>query len=89
MVDVTHMHSIQNVEDKLADVDLPPTEDGVGQRTTSQEDRASSRNRFYVYCKDSCKSMKPGKLRVRCNLCKDESFILSRVSVTSSSLTDV
>lgn len=37
------------------------------------------KSRFYVYCKSTCKKAQPGKLRVRCNGCKDEAFTLSRV----------
>lgn len=33
---------------------------------------------FYVYCK-SCKSVRPGKLRVRCQSCRQATLTLSRV----------
>lgn len=38
---------------------------------TQKDDR---RQRFYIYCKSSCQSVKAGKLRVRCKTCKDEAF---------------
>lgn len=35
---------------------------------------------FYVFCKTVCKSIQPGKLRVRCRTCKQGTLTLSRVS---------
>ena len=40
-------------------------------------------DRFYVYCKRPCNQMRPGKLRVRCSLCKDGGFVLQRVWLTA------
>lgn len=48
-----------------------------------QEVAASTSNtshRFFVYCKKPCKSLQPGKLRVRCADCKDQAFELITVS---------
>lgn len=36
------------------------------------------RTTFFVYCK-SCKSVQPGKLRVRCRSCRQTTLTLSRV----------
>lgn len=36
---------------------------------------------FYVFCKTVCKSVQPGKLRVRCRTCKQGTLTLSRVRV--------
>lgn len=33
---------------------------------------------FYVYCKDPCKGLKPGKLRVRCADCKQSTLLLDQ-----------
>uniref|UniRef100_A0AAY5K7T5 E3 ubiquitin-protein ligase parkin n=1 Tax=Esox lucius TaxID=8010 RepID=A0AAY5K7T5_ESOLU len=33
---------------------------------------------FYVYCKSVCRSIQPGKLRVRCGACKQGTLTLSR-----------
>ena len=43
-------------------------------------DHASRTHRFFVYCKKPCRSLQPGKLRVRCAECKDQAFELFRVS---------
>ena len=69
-VSVEARPNIREVEDKLgtlATADGPVSTD--------------SNTRFYVYCKSVCKDMKPGKLRVRCSSCKDETFTLSSVCV--------
>lgn len=41
---------------------------------------AASYNSFYVFCKNFCKAVKPGKLRVRCSVCKQGTLTLARVS---------
>lgn len=41
---------------------------------------AASYNSFYVFCKDFCQAVKPGKLRVRCSVCKQGTLTLARVS---------
>ena len=33
---------------------------------------------FYIYCKNPCKGLKPGKLRVRCADCKQSTFLLDQ-----------
>ncbi|KAL0964343.1 hypothetical protein UPYG_G00322540 [Umbra pygmaea] len=33
---------------------------------------------FYVYCKSVCRAIQPGKLRVRCSVCKQGTLTLSR-----------
>ncbi|XP_028676945.1 E3 ubiquitin-protein ligase parkin [Erpetoichthys calabaricus] len=35
-------------------------------------------SRFYIYCKSPCRAVKPGKLRVRCNRCKEGALTLTR-----------
>lgn len=35
-------------------------------------------DRFYVFCKQPCNQMRPGKLRVRCSQCKHGGFLLER-----------
>lgn len=40
----------------------------------------AKRSRFYVFCKSVCNQVKPGKLRVRCQLCKDEAFEINKVT---------
>ncbi|NWQ69224.1 PRKN ligase, partial [Neopipo cinnamomea] len=39
---------------------------------------AASYNSFYVFCKNFCQAVKPGKLRVRCNVCKQGTLTLAR-----------
>ncbi|XP_048391634.1 E3 ubiquitin-protein ligase parkin isoform X2 [Stegostoma tigrinum] len=34
-------------------------------------------NRFYVYCKITCKAVQPGKLRARCSTCQQGTLILT------------
>lgn len=36
------------------------------------------RAHFYVYCPSPCKTLKPGKLRVRCALCGDGAFTVDK-----------
>lgn len=43
------------------------------------------RSTFFVYCK-SCKSIQPGKLRVRCRSCRQTTLTLSRVLLLSQTL---
>ena len=76
------MGTIRSIENQLVDISLQQNEDGdqVQQPPTTSL-KAGSQNRFFIYCNDVCKEMKPGKLRVRCSICKDGSFLLSRVSV--------
>ncbi len=78
----TLVTSMAGVENKLADVTHNQNESqGVQQLTpsTPPKDVTAHRNRFFIYCKDMCKELKPGKLRVRCSSCRDESFVLSKV----------
>ncbi|KAK4823482.1 hypothetical protein QYF61_002546 [Mycteria americana] len=39
---------------------------------------AASYNSFYVFCKNVCQAVKPGKLRVRCGVCKQGTLTLAR-----------
>lgn len=75
--------NIRDVEDKLGDINLGQNGQGDTnpQPTMPSTSSRKTYNRFFIYCKDVCKEMKPGKLRVRCKMCKDESFELSRVRV--------
>ncbi|XP_059842452.1 E3 ubiquitin-protein ligase parkin isoform X3 [Hypanus sabinus] len=43
----------------------------------SENSGSSSYHRFYVYCKTVCKAVQPGKLRVRCNTCKQGTLTLA------------
>ena len=38
------------------------------------------KSQFYVYCKDNCNDVKPGKIRVRCKKCRNGAFEVDRVS---------
>lgn len=60
--------NVRPVEERLAEMDAS------GSSHEGQE-----HHRFFVYCKSPCRSMKPGKLRVRCADCKDEAFVLTTV----------
>ena len=76
--------SMAGVENTLADVTHNQNQgEGVQQLapSTPTKDVTAHRNRFFIYCKDVCNEMKPGKLRVRCSSCRDESFVLSRVRI--------
>uniref|UniRef100_A0A8V0XXB0 E3 ubiquitin-protein ligase parkin n=1 Tax=Gallus gallus TaxID=9031 RepID=A0A8V0XXB0_CHICK len=44
----------------------------------SEKSGAASYNSFYVFCKNFCQAVKPGKLRVRCNECKQGTLTLAR-----------
>ncbi|XP_068866203.1 E3 ubiquitin-protein ligase parkin isoform X4 [Aphelocoma coerulescens] len=44
----------------------------------SEKTGAASYNSFYVFCKDFCQAVKPGKLRVRCSVCKQGTLTLAR-----------
>ena len=43
---------------------------------TSPVSKTAQKNQFYVYCKEPCSDIMPGKIRVRCAECKDTSFVL-------------
>eukprot|EP00118_Oscarella_pearsei_P018427 m.188772 g.188772 ORF g.188772 m.188772 type:complete len:449 (+) comp39394_c0_seq7:67-1413(+) len=53
---------------------------GPGPRTGTEAGAVpmTARPAFYIYCKDPCKSLKPGKLRVRCAICKKNTFLLDQ-----------
>ncbi|NWZ38722.1 PRKN ligase, partial [Brachypodius atriceps] len=44
----------------------------------SERSGAASYNSFYVFCKNFCQAVKPGKLRVRCSVCKQGTLTLAR-----------
>uniref|UniRef100_A0A8C3GCV2 E3 ubiquitin-protein ligase parkin n=1 Tax=Cairina moschata TaxID=8855 RepID=A0A8C3GCV2_CAIMO len=44
----------------------------------SEKSGADSYNSFYVFCKNFCQAVKPGKLRVRCSVCKQGTLTLAR-----------
>ncbi|XP_030125446.3 E3 ubiquitin-protein ligase parkin isoform X7 [Taeniopygia guttata] len=44
----------------------------------SEKSGAASYNSFYVFCKNFCQAVKPGKLRVRCSVCKQGTLTLAR-----------
>uniref|UniRef100_A0A3P8UV00 E3 ubiquitin-protein ligase parkin n=1 Tax=Cynoglossus semilaevis TaxID=244447 RepID=A0A3P8UV00_CYNSE len=60
---------------------LPPTREEGETREEGREESGNTCvcrcNTFFVYCK-SCKSVEPGKLRVRCKSCKETTITLSR-----------
>lgn len=58
-----------------------PLEERLAELDISDNNEVQEHHRFFVYCKSPCKSMKPGKLRVRCADCKDEAFVLTTVNV--------
>lgn len=58
----------------LNNVELTSEED-TGENNTSST--AGKRSYFFVYCK-TCKRMAQGKLRCRCSLCKEGSFVLTQ-----------
>lgn len=37
------------------------------------------RVQYYVYCRE-CKGVQPGKLRVRCSTCKEDTLVLNQVN---------
>nr|XP_055026846.1 E3 ubiquitin-protein ligase parkin [Misgurnus anguillicaudatus] len=52
--------------------------DASGQRNPSRHAESRVHSSFYVFCKTVCKSIQPGKLRVRCKDCKQGTLTLSR-----------
>ncbi|KAM3676277.1 E3 ubiquitin-protein ligase parkin [Ammospiza maritima maritima] len=44
----------------------------------AEKSGAASYNSFYVFCKNFCQAVKPGKLRVRCSVCKQGTLTLAR-----------
>ena len=56
----------------LKDVNLSAAE------PTSPVGNTEQKNQFYVHCKHPCNGMAPGKIRVRCAMCKDTSFVLAQ-----------
>ncbi|XP_049708545.1 E3 ubiquitin-protein ligase parkin isoform X3 [Elephas maximus indicus] len=49
--------------------DPPPAGSSAGRPTY---------NSFYVYCKDPCRAVQPGKLRVQCSTCKQATLTLAQ-----------
>ncbi|XP_067674442.1 E3 ubiquitin-protein ligase parkin-like [Haliotis asinina] len=46
-------------------------------RPSGVNEERELKNQYYVYCKE-CRSIQPGKLRVKCAMCQDGAFVLSR-----------
>ncbi|KAM4607333.1 E3 ubiquitin-protein ligase parkin [Polymixia lowei] len=58
-----------------------PTAPGGGGTGSGEEQETPgvcSYTGFYVYCKSVCKAVRPGKLRVQCQACKQNTLTLSR-----------
>ncbi|KAA0717663.1 E3 ubiquitin-protein ligase parkin [Triplophysa tibetana] len=52
--------------------------DASGQRNPDGHTESRSHSSFHVFCKTICKTIQPGKLRVRCRDCKQGTLTLSR-----------
>ncbi|KAI8480435.1 regulation of intralumenal vesicle formation [Branchiostoma belcheri] len=61
----------------LTRVDLNEPEDGASASSTTQG-AARRLPHFFVYCKQQCKDVQPGKLRVRCATCRQGTLTLNR-----------
>ncbi|KAK1904093.1 E3 ubiquitin-protein ligase parkin [Dissostichus eleginoides] len=57
---------------------LPPSDPQTGGGASDEVPAAGSCSSFFVFCK-SCRSVQPGKLRVRCKTCRNTTLTLSRV----------
>nr|AYE88925.1 E3 ubiquitin-protein ligase parkin [Clarias batrachus] len=61
---------------------LPATSTGLAVILENENSHTQTEPRphstFYVFCKTLCKSVQPGKLRVRCRKCKQGTLTLSR-----------
>ncbi|XP_053088872.1 E3 ubiquitin-protein ligase parkin isoform X1 [Pangasianodon hypophthalmus] len=61
---------------------LPATSTGLAVILENEDSHTQTgpkpHSTFYVYCKTVCKSVQPGKLRVRCRTCKQGTLTLSR-----------
>uniref|UniRef100_T1JC78 E3 ubiquitin-protein ligase parkin n=1 Tax=Strigamia maritima TaxID=126957 RepID=T1JC78_STRMM len=74
-----------SVETSESDPTLTANRIKLDFNSTSVCDETKTRNltepkkqiNFYVYCSNPCKSLQPGKLRVRCNLCKQGTLTVS------------
>ncbi|GCC26668.1 hypothetical protein chiPu_0005086 [Chiloscyllium punctatum] len=51
---------------------------GQGHLSCYESSGSRPYNRFYVYCKATCKAVQPGKLRVRCSTCQQGTLTLTR-----------
>ncbi|XP_028846034.1 E3 ubiquitin-protein ligase parkin [Denticeps clupeoides] len=49
-----------------------------GPDNASSHEEPKHHSSFYVFCKNLCRSIQPGKLRVRCSVCKQGTLTLSR-----------
>jgi parkin len=57
-------------------VSLPPAaRKGLSSSPVPSDDDS---HQFYVYCKDPCENISPGKLRVRCADCREAKFVLDK-----------
>lgn len=59
----------------LTDLDFSTTEseNSLNKSVSDTDEREKSKVHFYVFC-PTCKSLRNGKLRVRCNFCKSGAF---------------
>ncbi|XP_015593190.1 E3 ubiquitin-protein ligase parkin [Cephus cinctus] len=64
------------MNETLTDLPLEEAEESV--TTISEQEQEENRAHFYVYCSAPCKSVQPGKLRVRCERCSSGAVTVDR-----------
>lgn len=67
----------------IADVSTDTNGGATDQNSNEDHDQTSTqprhwRSRFFVYCKNHCKELTPGKLRVRCSMCKSSAVLVKK-----------
>ncbi|KAJ8250536.1 hypothetical protein COCON_G00224580 [Conger conger] len=83
-LDVVLQNRLGLAGDSLTRVDLsasrlPTSSEGLAAvLETNTETESRSHSSFYVFCKTVCRAIQPGKLRVRCQTCKQGTLTLSR-----------
>ncbi|XP_061084126.1 E3 ubiquitin-protein ligase parkin isoform X2 [Conger conger] len=83
-LDVVLQNRLGLAGDSLTRVDLsasrlPTSSEGLAAALeTNTETESRSHSSFYIFCKTVCRAIQPGKLRVRCQTCKQGTLTLSR-----------
>lgn len=85
IVEVEEEQGSKPLCETLTDLDFSTTESESSVQRSDTDEKDRSKVHFYVFC-PTCKSLKQGKLRVRCNFCKSGAFT---VHADPQSWTDV
>ncbi|XP_013400387.1 E3 ubiquitin-protein ligase parkin isoform X2 [Lingula anatina] len=72
------LHVIQGRKRNLSLQVETDCERGQGEVPETEKEQSTPLNHYYIFCKNECKKVCAGKLRVRCSKCKQGSFRLEQ-----------